>query len=122
MSVMEQKGRTSTASRHFEPSHGYGGQGEAPHPKTPSSKEATALTEELEEQAQEETHNIRADAGRQTEHADRDYLDVKMFQERLEDRGEGSNRAPPRPTTREDLGRTEVLPGRSHRDGPTDLP
>jgi hypothetical protein len=55
------------------------GQGEAPCPKPTPSKEAT---EGPKEQAQEETHNRRADTGRQAEHTNRDFPDVETFRER----------------------------------------
>ena len=54
-------------------------QGEAPCLKTPPNKEATPSTEEPKEQAEEETHDRRAEAGRQAEHTNRDYLDIETF-------------------------------------------
>ena len=53
---------------------GCGREGEEQCPKTPPSKEATPSTEDPKDQAQEETHNRRAD-----------YPDVETFQEILEE-------------------------------------
>ena len=65
---------------------------EASCPETTPSKEETPSTEGPKEQAQEETHKKRADTCRQGEHTNRDYPDVKMFWERLEEERDRTER------------------------------
>ena len=47
--------------------------------------EVTPSPEEPKEQAQEETHNRRADIDHQEEHTNRDYPGVETFRDRLEE-------------------------------------
>ena len=68
------------------------GQGEAPCPETPPRRGATPSTEESKEKAQEETYNKRADTSRQAGHTNRDYPDIEMFQEGLEEERDQTER------------------------------